>query len=65
MVRVALDLGTLLIGDPKKVEEQVKNELVSVAGAEKDYGVIVRPGTFEVDYEGTRRLRKKLKGFSV
>lgn len=50
-------------GDPferdiEKVREDVSNELVSIDGAKKDYGVIINPATLEVNYKATEKLRK-------
>jgi N-methylhydantoinase B len=50
------------VGNPfeREIEEvvkDVKDELVSVASAEKDYGVVVDPETFEVHVEKTTVLR--------
>lgn len=53
-------------GDPldrkiESVRQDVMNEYISVGKAKKVYGVVMDPRTFEVDYEATARLRKKLK----
>ncbi len=50
------------MGDPKlrpaeKVAEEVKDEKISIEAAEKYYGVIVDPETFEVDEARTAELR--------
>jgi N-methylhydantoinase B len=39
------------------VAEEVRNEIISVAGAERDYGVVVDPDTFELDERQTDNLR--------
>jgi N-methylhydantoinase B len=51
-------------GDPferpiEKVREDVRNEFVSLERARRDYGVVIDPGTFEVDIEATSKLRGK------
>jgi len=54
------------VGDPldrdiSAVQEDVRDGLVSIASAEKDYGVIIDPVTFKVDLEATEKLRSELK----
>jgi N-methylhydantoinase B len=49
-------------GDPfkrpiEKVREEVRNDILSVEKAKKDYGVVIDPVTFEVDMEATRAIR--------
>jgi len=49
-------------GDPFKrpietVQEEVRNEIISVEKATEDYGVVIDPMTFEVDEEATRAIR--------
>ncbi len=49
-------------GDPRKrpiekVQEEVRNEIISVEKAKEDYGVVIDPVTFKVDVEATRALR--------
>ena len=39
------------------VAEEVRNEIISRVGAERDYGVVVDPETFEVDERETEILR--------
>lgn len=51
------------VGNPferpvEQVVEDVQAGLVSVDGAEKDYGVIIDPNTFKVDETATQALRK-------
>jgi len=53
-------------GDPyerdiEKVREDVINEVVSIEGARKDYGVVIDPVTMEIDYKSTEKLRKARK----
>ena len=54
------------VGDPldrdiTAVQEDVRDGLVSVASAEKDYGVIIEPKAFKVDEKATETLRKKMR----
>jgi N-methylhydantoinase B len=49
-------------GDPflrpvEKVFDDVRNEVVSIETAEKDYGVVIDKATFKVDEEATEKLR--------
>ncbi|MFF0267043.1 hydantoinase B/oxoprolinase family protein [Kribbella sp. NPDC004536] len=44
--------------DPERVAADVRNGFVSVAAAEREYGVLVDPATFEVDATATARLRE-------
>jgi N-methylhydantoinase B len=51
-------------GNPSKrpierVKEDVINGYVSVKSAREDYGVVIDPKTFEVDWEATKALRGK------
>ncbi|MER7498993.1 hydantoinase B/oxoprolinase family protein [Nonomuraea pusilla] len=43
--------------EPERVARDVRNGFVTVAGAARDYGVVVDPDTFEVDAEATAALR--------
>ncbi len=49
--------GDPLDRDAERVRDDVLNEYVSLEGAARDYGVVLKPGTVEVDLEATRRLR--------
>jgi N-methylhydantoinase B len=44
--------------DPAAVADDVRDGLVSVEAAARDYGVVIDPATGEVDREATARLRK-------
>lgn len=49
-------------GNPKerdinKVVEDVRNEVCSLQKAKDDYGVVFKPGSYEVDEEKTTQLR--------
>ena len=44
-----------------KVLQDVKNELVSVEAARRDYGVVIDEKTLELDLEATKRLRSAKK----
>ena len=49
--------GDPLDRDPERVLRDVRNELVSPAAAERDYGVVVDTGRWTVDEAATARLR--------
>ena len=55
--------GQPLERDPERVLRDVRDEYVSIEGAERDYGVVVRgdprrhPEKLELDWEATRRCR--------
>jgi N-methylhydantoinase B len=53
--------GDPLERDPEAVARDVRNEVVSVAAARADYGVIVEARSFEVDRAGTERLRDEMR----
>jgi len=51
-------------GDPyerpvERVLDDVRNGVVSIESAQRDYGVVIDPVTLEVDYEATNSLRKR------
>jgi N-methylhydantoinase B len=51
-------------GDPRKrpaalVAREVRDQVISVEAARRDYGVVVRPGSFEVDEPATAQLRRE------
>jgi len=53
-------------GDPylravEKVQEEVKNGILSVENAKEDYRVVIDPKTFEVDIEQTKEIRGNKK----
>ena len=43
--------------DPELIARDVRNGFVSVAAAERDYGVVIDPATFTVDADATAGLR--------
>jgi N-methylhydantoinase B/oxoprolinase/acetone carboxylase alpha subunit len=43
------------------VEQDVRNEYVSIKRAQADYGVIIDAKTLKVDLEKTQELRKQRK----
>lgn len=43
--------------DPRRVREDVQNELVSLEAAREEYGVILDPQTLEIDAQATERAR--------
>lgn len=47
--------------DPEKVLRDVKNELVSIEAARRDYGVAIDEKTLELDLEATNKLRSAKK----
>jgi len=47
--------------DVERVQQDVRNEVVSLEGARRDYGVVIDPVTLEVDRETTNRLREEYK----
>ena len=54
------------VGDPldkeaEKVRLDALNEYISIQAARDTYGVVIIPETYEVDYEATTALRKKMK----
>jgi len=44
--------------DPGRVAADVRNGFVSLGSAEREYGVVLDPSTFEVDSAATARLRE-------
>ncbi|MBW2122372.1 MAG: hydantoinase B/oxoprolinase family protein [Deltaproteobacteria bacterium] len=42
----------------EKVQEEVRNDIISPEKAREDYGVVIDPETFEVDMEATRKIRR-------
>ncbi len=46
--------------DPQKVAQEVRNGIISPEHAAKDYSVIVKPETFELDRDETEKLRKEM-----
>jgi N-methylhydantoinase B/oxoprolinase/acetone carboxylase alpha subunit len=53
------DFGDPFERDIKKVHADVLEEFVSIEGAKKIYGVVIDPGTLEVNIEATKALRKQ------
>lgn len=59
--------GDALERDVEAVKRDVRNEYVSIEGARRDYGVVIRgdphrdPENLVVDMEATRKLREELK----
>ncbi len=47
--------------DVEKVQQDVRNEVVSIEGARKDYGVVIDPVTQELNLKATEQLRKAHK----
>jgi N-methylhydantoinase B len=53
--------GDPLARDPALVVRDVLDELVSVEGARRDYGVVVDPDTLTLDADATDALRQRLR----
>lgn len=53
--------GDPLERDPQQVREDVLDEYVSIAGARRDYGVVIEPDTLNVDMEATEILREAMR----
>jgi hypothetical protein len=53
--------GDPLDRDPLKVREDLNNEVVTLQTAEKVYGVILSPKTFEVDMKKTEERRQEIR----
>jgi N-methylhydantoinase B len=51
--------GDPLERDPRAVLEDVIQEKMSLAHAEREYGVLIDPATLQIDEEGTRRRRAR------
>ena len=52
--------GSPLERDPLSVLEDVLDEYLSIAGARRDYGVIIDPEDLTVDADATRVLRNSM-----
>ena len=62
----SLLMGGAGFGDPFerdiwRVQQDVKNEFLSVEKAREEYGVVIDPETLEIDTEATAELRKRHK----
>jgi N-methylhydantoinase B len=53
--------GDPLERDPEMVKRDVLYGYVSLEKAQEEYGVVIDPHTYEVDWEKTEKLREKLK----
>jgi N-methylhydantoinase B len=53
--------GDPLDRDPLKVQQDVRNEAVSLETAAKVYGVVIHPETLEVDPDRTERRRQEIR----
>ena len=53
--------GDPLERDPEHVLEDVRNEFVSVEGAARDYGVVVRTESWTVDHAASAKRRQALR----
>lgn len=54
-------VGDPLDRDPELVLKDVRDELVSLESARRDYGVVIHPKTWQIDREATATLRRELK----
>jgi N-methylhydantoinase B len=54
--------GDPLERDPELVRWDVKNEYITLDTAREVYGVVLDPKTLEIDWDATKRLRKKKIG---
>ena len=54
--------GDPLDRDPEMVRSDVLNEMVSIEGARRDYGVVIDSVTLAVDVEATEELRGRMRG---
>jgi N-methylhydantoinase B len=50
--------GAPLERDPVDVVEDIRQGKLSAAYCESEYGVVVKPGTFELDEAATRKRRR-------
>lgn len=57
--------GDPLDRDPELVRQDVKNERLTPAHAEREYGVTIHPDTFEVDHKATQILRERKRAGAV
>ena len=53
--------GNPLLRDPQSVLDDVRNEYISLAGAKRDYGVVIDVQTMSVDLELTEQHRNAVK----
>lgn len=53
--------GDPLERDPELVKEDIAIQLLSIEEAKEQYGVVLKSGTLQVDYEATERLRSMRK----
>ena len=51
--------GDPLRRTPAQVANDVRNELIGIDSARRDYGVVIDPQTFEVDIDATEKLRAR------
>ena len=53
--------GEPLKRDPEKVLNDVRNGYISLTSAERDYGVVIDPGTLTLEAAATEVLRNEKK----
>ena len=60
--------GDPLDRDPTSVLNDVRNEYISVEGANRDYGVVIDTLTWNIELEATQNLResrRRLRGEAI
>jgi N-methylhydantoinase B len=53
--------GDALERDPALVSNDARDAIISLAAAREEYGVVLDPKTYVIDYDATEELRSKLK----
>lgn len=51
--------GDPCLRDPAKVATEVKNGIISVEKARSEYGIVIDPQTFVIDWSETKKIREK------
>jgi len=51
--------GNPMEREPEKVRQDVIDGYVSIEHAKLDYGVVVNPDNFDIDYEATKKIRAR------
>jgi N-methylhydantoinase B len=51
--------GSPLERAPEQVQEDVENALISIEQAKDQYGVVIEPDSYRIDFRATENLRKK------
>ncbi len=45
----------------EKVQEEVRNGIISVEKSKNDYGIAIDPDTYKIDYKKTNKLRGRTR----